>query len=187
MKKIVSVCLIAMVMLCVLTACGKEATEASSNETAGKVVVNIEGIVTAVDGNQVTLDSGKVIVISSDTVFAGDPDTNNAVSQEIFVGNFIQGYTEDDSGAEKVSADKIYCNSAVRTGGKLMINFEGIVAGVEADRITLESGQEIRISDDTVFSIASGVVEHIILSEGDAIQGYVEDGDLALRVHVIVY
>ena len=133
------------------------------------------------------MDNGKGVVISSDTVFAGDSDTNNAVNEEIVVGNFIQGYTEDDPDAEKVTAVRIYCNCAVRTGGKIVINFEGKVVSVEKDRIILEGGQEILISDNTVYSIASGVVENIILSEGDTIQGYAEEGTAAERVHRIAY
>ena len=187
MKKIVSLCLAAMMAFGLLTACGNNTASAPNDGATGKVVVNIEGTVTAVNGNEITLDGGKIVVISSDTVFAGDPDTNNAVSEEIVVGNFIQGYTADDPDAEKVSAGKIYCNSAVRTGGKLVINFEGKVAAVDGDRITLENGQVILISDDTVFSIASGVVENAILSEGYSIQGYAEDGVPASRVHIIAY
>lgn len=64
----------------------------------------------------------------------GDPDTNNAVSKEIVVGNFIQGYTKDDPGSKRVSADKIYCDAAVRSGGKIVVNFDEKVAAVEGDR-----------------------------------------------------
>ena len=187
MKKIVSMCLAAMMLVGVLTACGSNTAAPTNTGTKGKVVVNIEGTVTAVNENEVTLDSGKIVVISSETVFAGDIDTNNAVSEKIVVGNFIQGYTADDPDAEKVSASKIYCNSAVWTGGKLVINFEGTVASVEDGCITLEDGQKIQISDETVFSIASGVVENVILSEGYAIQGYAEEDAPASRVHIIAY
>ena len=185
MKKIVSVCLAVVMLVVVFAACGEKTAETLEEATMGKVVVNIEGTVTAVNGNEVTLDSGKIVVISDETVFAGDPDTNNAVSDEIVVGNFIQGYT-DDPDAEKVSAVTIYCNSAVRTGGKLAINFEGKITAVENGRITLEDGQVILISEDTEFSIASGVVENMILSEGDTVQGYAENGT-ALHIHIIAY
>ena len=187
MKKIVSLCLAAMMLAGALTACGSNTAATPNTGTKGKVVVNIEGTVTAVNENEVTLDSGKIVVISSETVFAGDLDTNNAVSEKIVVGNFIQGYTADDPDAEKVSASKIYCNSAVRTGGKLVINFEGTVASVEDGCITLEDGQKIQISDETVFSIASGVVENVILSEGYVIQGYAEEDAPASRIHIIAY
>lgn len=185
MKKIVSLCLAALMMFGVMTACGDNAAANQEERTTGKVVVNIEGVAAAVNGDEVTLEGGKVVVISDDTVFAGDPDTGNAVSDEILVGNFIQGYTADDPDAERVTAGKIYCNSAVRTGGKIVVNFEGTVAAVEGGRITLEDGQEIQISGDTVYSIASGIVEQVILSEGDAIQGHVGEDGCATRVHII--
>lgn len=195
MKKMACICMIALMALSALTGCSTAGTTSSDNAggaPAGKVVVNFEGTVTGISGDEVTLENGKIVVISSETVFAGDPDTNNAVSEEIVVGNFIQGYTEDDPDAGKVSAGKIYCNAAVRTGGKLVINFEGKVAAVEDDRITLDNGQTILISSDTVFSIASGVVENVIVSEGYNIQGYTEDDPTApeitaSRIHIIAY
>lgn len=193
MKKILAMCLAAVMVFATLTACGSNASVTPEAGATGKVVVNIEGTVTAVNGSELTLDSGKIVVISADTVFAGDRDTNNAVSDDIAVGNFIQGYTKDDPDAERVAADKIYCNTAVQPGGgKLVVNFEGTVASVEENRITLEGGQVISITDDTVFSIASGVVETIILSEGDHIQGHTSDDPVASeitasRIHIIAF
>lgn len=195
MKKLVCICMVTLMTLTILVGCSTESTVGSDNVggiSTNKVVVNFEGTVTAINGDEVTLENGKTIVISSDTVFAGDPDTNNTVSEEIIVGNFIQGYTEDNPDSEQVSADKIYCNTAVRTGGKLVINFEGKVAAVEDDRITLDNGQVILITDDTVFSIASGIVENAILSVGYNIQGYTKDDPTASevtasRIHIIAY
>ena len=193
MKKLLAMCLASVMLFAALTACGSNASVAPDGGTTGKVVVNIEGTVTAVNGSEFTLDSGKVVVISADTVFAGDRDTNNAVSEDIAVGNFVQGYTKGDPDAERVSADKIYCNTAVRPGGgKLAVNFDGTVASVEESRITLENGQVILVTGDTVFSIASGVVENIILSEGDHIQGCTNDDPAASeitasRIHFIAF
>lgn len=195
MKKLVCICMVTLMTLSALVGCVAESKVSSDNVggiSTNKVVVNFEGTVTAINGDEVTLENGKIVVISSDTIFAGDPDTNNTVSTEIFVGNFIQGYTEDDPDSDHVSADKIYCNAAVRTGGKLVINFEGKVVAVEDDRVTLENGQVILISDDTIYSIASGVVENMILSVGYNIQGYTEDNPTASevtasRIHVIAY
>lgn len=195
MKKLVCICMVTLMTLSALVGCVSKGTESSDNAgslSTNKVVVNFEGTVTAINGDEVTLENGKIVVISSETIFAGDPDTNNTVSTEISVGNFIQGYTEDDPDSEHVSADKIYCNAAVRTGDKLVINFEGEVAAVEDDRVTLENGQVILISDDTVYSIASGVVENMILSVGYHIQGHTEDNPTApevtaSRIHVIAY
>lgn len=195
MKKLICICTAALMALSALTGCSNESTARSDNTagiSAGKVAVNFEGTVTAINGDEVTLDNGKIVVISSDTVFAGDPDTDNAVSREMIVGNFIQGYTKDDPDSGQISADKIYCNAAARTGGKTAINFEGKVAAAEDGRITLENGQVVLISDDTVFSIASGVVEHIFLSVGYHIQGYTEDDPTASeitasRIHIIAF
>ena len=193
MKKLLAMCLASVMLFAALTACGSNASVTPDGGTTGKVVVNIEGTVTAVNGSEFTLDSGKVVVISADTVFAGDRDTNNAVSEDIAVGNFVQGYTKGDPDAERVSADKIYCNTAVQPGGgKLAVNFEGTVASVEETWITLENGQVILVTDDTVFSIASGVVENIILLEGDHIQGCTNDDPAASeitasRIHFIAF
>lgn len=196
MKKSAYCYLTAAMAFLLLTGCaagGAASANSTGGAPAGKVVVNFEGTVAAVEEDKVTLEDGKIVILSSETVFAGDPDTNRAVSEEIAVGNFIQGYTEDDPDAGQVSADKIYCNTVVQPGGgKLAINFEGKVSAVEGDRITLESGQVIAVSDDTVYSIASGVVENIILSEGDEIQGCTKDDPAdseitASRIHVIAY
>ena len=113
MKKIVCICAVTLITLFALIGC-TSTDKGSSNTTAevptSKVVINFEGKVTAIDGEKITLENGKIIVISSDTVFAGDPDTGNTVSEEITVGNFIQGYTKDEPDVDQVSADKIYCN-----------------------------------------------------------------------------
>lgn len=134
MKKLVCICMVTLMTLSALVGCSTESTVSSGNAggiSTNKVVINFEGTVTAINGDEVTLENGKIVVISSDTIFAGDPDTNNAVSTEIFVGNFIQGYTEDDPDSQHVSANKIYCNEAAQTSGKLVINFEEKVAAVE--------------------------------------------------------
>lgn len=192
MKRIACICMAACLLLTVLVGCGTSGADETKGTPTGKVVVNFEGTVTAVDGGEVTLDSGKVVVITSDTVFAGDPDTGNAVSEEIAVGNFLQGYTRDDPDADRVTAHKIYCNASARTGGKLVVNFEGRVAAVEDDRIVLENSQVIRVTEDTVFSVAGGVVEGVIVSEGYTIQGHTGDAPdaaeiTATRIHIIAY
>lgn len=83
-----------------------------------KPVINFEGVVTAVEGNRVTLESGTIILITENTEFAGDPDTGNAVSKEIFVGNYIQGYTEDNIDAAEVTANKIWSNERCTSGSR---------------------------------------------------------------------
>lgn len=118
MKKMICSCMAALTMLFALAGCsaGRTAPSAGAGGApTGKVVVNFEGTIAAIDGDTVTLDNGKIVVVSSDTVFAGDPDTSLAVSEELQVGRFIQGYTDDDPDAAQVSAKRIYYNAPAQT------------------------------------------------------------------------
>lgn len=118
MKKLMGICLTALLMLWIFAGCSTADTTdvpSTAGATKGKVVINFEGTVTSVNGEEVTLENGKVIIVTSDTVFAGDPDTNNAVSQEIAAGNFIQGYTAEDPDGDRLTAAKIYCNTAAQS------------------------------------------------------------------------
>ena len=196
MKKTVCICMAILTVLSVLPGCSPSGTASSpdnqSSTPSPKAVINFEGIVTSINGDNFTLENGKTVIISSDTVFAGDPDTSNTVSNEIFVGNFIQGYTEDDPDTIQVTAGKIYYNEMVQTSGKLVVNFEGKITAVDNNRISLENGQTVLISDDTVFSIAGGVIKNVTLSEGYTIQGYTKDEPAASeitasRIHIITY
>ena len=202
MKKITCICSAAILSACVLAGCsansasginGTSSLESAnaSDARAAKAVVNFEGTVTAVDGNEVTLENGKKLIISPDTVFAGDPDTNNSVSEEILVGNFVQGYTKDDPESDLISADKIWCNIAVVTNsgtGKIRVNIEGTIASVDGNSVTLDNGEVIFTDGDTVFSIAGGIVENVVLSEGYFIQGYAENSETAAsRIHIAVF
>lgn len=110
MRKAVSMCLVAVSVFAILTGCGRNTQVVPDDGTSGGVVVNIEGTVSAVDGNQIQLDSGKILVISEDTVFADN--TGGQVSDKFEVGNFVQGYTNDDPTLEKVTAVYIYSNVA---------------------------------------------------------------------------
>lgn len=139
-----------------------------------KPVINFEGVVTDVADGQITLEDGKTVLITEDTVFGGDLDTNNTVSEDIRIGNFIQGYTTDDVDAEKITASKIWTNEG-RTGedGKRVINFEGRVIKVEADSVTLDNGTIIQIAENTTVTSPDGSSAKI--TEGDYIQGYAEN------------
>ena len=90
----------------------------SDRPTNLKPVINFEGVVTAVDGDRITLKDGKIILITDDTAFGGDLNTNNVVSDNIQVGNFIQGYTEGDADAEEVTANRIWTNETPTIIGK---------------------------------------------------------------------
>lgn len=195
MKKVVCMCLGAIMAFSMLVGCDNEAasTQDSADATAGKVVVNIEGTVSAVNENEITLDSGKVLVITEDTVFAGDPDTGNQVSEDIAEGNFIQGYTSDDPYADRVTASKIYCNTAPqRTGGKIVINFEGTVVSVGENSYMLDNGQSIVFDDNTAFTDVNGAADNAEIEAGDYIQGYTDNEPTASevtakRIHIVAF
>ena len=115
MRKAMSMCLVAVSALVILTGCGRNIPPEPDSVAYGGVVVNIEGTVCAVDGSQILLDSGKLLVISEDTVF-GD-STSDQVSDKFEVGNFVQGYTNDDPTLSKVTAAYIYSNVAQKFDG----------------------------------------------------------------------
>lgn len=149
----------------------------STNErpnTGMKPVINFEGVVAAVDDNRVVLNDGKIILITENTEFIGDPDIGKTVSEDILVGNFIQGYTEDAIDEAEITASKIWTNEGRTVGnGKRVINFEGRVVKVEQDRITLDNGKIVRIAEDTTITSPDGTSAEIV--EGDYIQGYAEN------------
>lgn len=90
-----------------------EDQESTPAQSHAKVMVNISGKITATDNNKITLDSGKVVVITDSTVFSDDPDMGEQeVSREFKIGNFICGYTTDDPNLPEVTAARIYQNIA---------------------------------------------------------------------------
>lgn len=148
----------------------------NAERTSMKPVINFEGVVSESDNNRVTLANGQIIIITEDTVFGGDTDTNSAVSKDILVGNFIQGYTEDDTSSNEITANKIWTNeSRTGSGGKRVVNFEGRVIKVESDIVTLENGKTVKIAEDTVVTAPDGRSTEI--SEGNYIQGYTENAE----------
>lgn len=148
----------------------------TGGKPAQKVEVNFEGVVAAVEDDTITLADGKIIVITDETSFASDPDSDRTISDEIAVGNYIQGYTTDDANADKVTASNIWANDAPTTGGKMAVNFEGRVAAVEDGIVTLEDGTVI-LTDGADIAAPDGSAGKI--SVGDYIQGYTEDPDAA--------
>lgn len=60
-------------------------------EGTGKMSVNFEGRVTAVEDNQVTLDNGKTVLISDTTSVVAYDGSATTVA----VGDYIQGYATD--------------------------------------------------------------------------------------------
>ena len=208
MKKAISVILAAVLIMSMLSACvqitvtqpeaaPEDTAEAAGNEEAapapsGKVVVNFEGTVAEVNGNEVRLESGKTIVITDETGFSregGDP-----VSTEFAVGNFIQGYTLDDPDADTVTAANIWVNLVMQesSGGKILINYEGVITAVNGDSVTLDNGKIVKITPETIYSVATGVVDYVVLHEGLFVQGYTADDPeaaeiTAVRMHVVIF
>jgi len=59
MKKALILCLAVLMALTALVGCNSTAKPETNEKTTGKVVINIEGTVTAVNGGELTLDSGR--------------------------------------------------------------------------------------------------------------------------------
>lgn len=73
--------------------------------------------------------------------------------------------------------------------GKVRINFEGRITAVEGDRVTLDSGKVVVLTESTLFTIPQGAADRALLTEGAYIQGYTADGPEAAeftaeQVHV---
>lgn len=152
---------------------GKGNTSVQSSAAAQKPVINFEGVVTSVDNGTFTLDNGKVIVINNQTEFAPDPDSTGDVDQNIAVGNYIQGYTSDNTDSKELTAEHIWANLAPTTGSKIAVNFEGRVASISDDTAVLEDGTVVRINKSTSIQAPDG--NETSVSADDYIQGYAED------------
>ena len=148
----------------------------SGGKPVQKPVVNFEGVVAAVEDGAITLENGTVVRITDSTEFAPDPDSNESVSREITVGNYIQGYTEDDAAAGEVTASNIWTNDTPAAGGKLTVNFEGRITAVEDGKALLEDGTVV-LTDSAEISAPDGSAAEIAV--GDYIQGYAENPDAA--------
>lgn len=180
MKKLISLGIISTLALSMLAGCSNQAQEDGRSggrpvqPAAGqKPVISFEGVVSAVGDGEVTLEDGTVVRITEDTVFGG-PDAGNAVSRDIQVGSFLQGYTEDGPGGE-VTAGNIWTNLPGSGGGKQCVNFEGRVAAVEDGSITLDSGKTVRVGEQTSVKGFDGSAAEIAV--GGYIQGYAADPD----------
>ena len=106
MKKVISVCMIALTAIAMMTGCGNAEQEKPSTGVAGKIVVNIEGTVDSVNENGVVLENGQVVIFNTNTIFT---DVNGTVENpELTEGDYIQGYTEDDATAAEVTAKRVH-------------------------------------------------------------------------------
>ena len=122
MKKAMRMSLVLLVALALFTGCqstGESKQSEASTETptktpsesptkasTGKMVVNIEGTVSEVDEDRITLDNGQVVIVNENTAFT---DAKGTVEDAVLAeGDFIQGYTEDDPAAAEVTAKRIH-------------------------------------------------------------------------------
>lgn len=149
------------------------------------IQVNFEGVVTQVNGSEITLEDTRVVVLSEKTACSG--------SREFAVGNFVQGHTGDDPDSDRVTADAIYLN-IVPQGilARILINYEGTVTAIDANHLTLDSGKVVVLTEDTVYSIYCGIVSGYYPHVGSHIQGYTEDDPdnpeiTAARLHALFF
>ncbi len=176
----------AILVMAPLSGCAEKETNGSNADAASqKPVISFEGVVTTVEDDSITLDNGKVIMITDQTEFTSDPDSGNTISSEISIGNYIQGYTEDNTDLDVITANKIWTNTAP-VGEKIAMNFEGRVSAVENEKVVLENGKIIIITSETVITTPDGSFSEV--AAGDYIQGYAEDptGNEILANYVLI-
>ena len=107
MKRIVLLSIASMMTFGMLTGCSGQSDstppstvsaveDAPTTTMTGKISVNFEGRVSKVEAGRITLDTGKVVLISEQTEIK-DPQGQ---ATEISVGDYIQGYATDPESAE---------------------------------------------------------------------------------------
>lgn len=121
MKKLILLMVVMLMFVVAFTGCNQNTVEPETTETPSvspaainsKIKVNIEGVISEIDGNRIKLDNGKWVIITGDTKFEDDPDNGvEAVNNKFAVGNFVQGFTEGDPEGKEVTAYCIYKNEA---------------------------------------------------------------------------
>ncbi len=180
-----------------------ENVDSSDNETSellptAKIAINIEGIVTEVDGDKITLDNGQTVIITDETAF----ETQNIgetvpIDSEILVGNFIQGFTLDDETLDEVTALVINSNGILEMPtGSVIVNIEGIITEVSEDgnSFLLDNGKWIEITKDTELGItgpnATPKDEQYFeetFRVGNSIAGFTEDINAETVVAYAIY
>lgn len=164
----------------------------NSDGICDDIAINIEGVVTELDGNKVTLDTGIVFIITVDTVFETQNVGESAeIGNVIEVGNFIQGFTLGDPEAEEVIVDVISMNEKMQISAKIAINIEGFVVAIDENEITLDNGQKFIVNEETAFETqVEGDINSPMSNEvndvfeiGNYVQGFTMD-DLGQEVVV---
>jgi hypothetical protein len=91
---------------------------ASKPPIMGKVAVNIDGVITEVSEDGKSFKVGDLWVTVTDQTRMGSneptaaPPSEELLQKEFKVGNIVSGYTSQDVGTGKVTADVIYNNMA---------------------------------------------------------------------------
>ncbi len=161
MKKLLTWLLVGTLAIVCITACAtKQNVDSENNSTIrAKIAINIEGVVTEIHGNRITLDNGQTVIISEKTLFETENVGNFvAVDKNIQVGNYIQGFTFGDEKADVVIADVISSNGVLEMSMRsVMVNIEGIIVEVSEDgkRFKLNTGKWVVVTENTELGITS--------------------------------
>jgi len=120
----------------------------------GKVAVNIEGVISEVNADGKSFKVGDLWVEVTDRTKLGSNEptasqpSNELLQKEFKVGNIVSGYTSQDVGTGRVTADVIYNNMLAQkdskttppTRGKAAVNIEGEITEVSTDGKSFKVG-----------------------------------------------
>jgi hypothetical protein len=160
----------------------------------GKVAVNIEGVISEVSADGKSFKVGDLWVTVTDTTELGSKEPTAAepseelLQKEFKVGNIVSGYTSQDVGTGKVTADVIYNNMAPQKDeatnppikGKAAVNIEGEITEVSADGKMFKVGDLwVTVTPETELGIggptAAEPSEELLQKEfkvGNIVSGY---------------
>ncbi|RJX37118.1 hypothetical protein D3P09_24720 [Paenibacillus pinisoli] len=176
---------------------GQPPTTITQPPISGKVAVNIDGVITEVSADGKSFKVGDLWVqVTDQTKLGSNEPTATAPSEELLqkefkVGNIVSGYTSQDVGSGKVTADVIYNNmapakeeaSAPPVTGKAMVNIDGQITEVSADGKSFKVGDLwVTVTDDTLLGIpgptAAEPSEELLQKEfkvGNIVSGYTSE------------
>ncbi len=190
MKKLLLITITAALTVSIMTACttkqeivnqpdkvitAEPSTDSpTTDEPMGKIAINIEGIVTDIQGDTIILDNGQSVVITEETEFqTQDVWETVDINDEIQIGNKIQGFTTDDTSLEKVTALVINQNSPHDIiGENSLAIFKGVITELQGDSAVVTPNSD----------------QNHILSSGDKVSVNTADyGDFAVGDEIVVY
>lgn len=160
----------------------------------GKVAVNIEGVISEVNADGKSFKVGDLWVEVTDHTKLGSNEptasqpNNELLQKEFKVGNIVSGYTSQDTGTGKVTADVIYNNMTAQkdnktsppTRGKAAVNIEGEITEVSPDGKSFKVGDLwVTVTPETGMGIegptAAKPSEELLQKEfkvGNIVSGY---------------